>query len=97
MSLKDKWKRFGKGMGKSFSGLGKSIVKSAKVGMDKLSEDEPAEKKEGQEQKPLSENWKEVGKSFGETGVAFGAAVTGTAKKVADDLDSAVNNEEGND
>ncbi|MBP5231543.1 MAG: hypothetical protein ILO68_07415, partial [Clostridia bacterium] len=84
----------GKGMGKSFAGLGKSIVKSAKVGIDELS-GEPDEK---QEKNPngtgLKESWKSVGKSFGETGADFGKALAGTAKKVTDSLDAAVNKDE---
>ena len=34
MSVKDNWKQTGKGVGKSFAGLGKAIAKSVKVGVD---------------------------------------------------------------
>lgn len=33
--LKNSWKETGKGLGQAFAGLGKSIVKSAKAGIDK--------------------------------------------------------------
>ena len=80
MSLKDEWKNTGKGIGKSFAGLGKSIVKSAKVGIDAVLDEKPAE---GEEKKPtgLKESWSEVGHSFGETGKSLGRAAKGTARR----------------
>ena len=41
MGLKDNWKDVGKGLGKSFAGLGKSIVKSVKEGANRATGDEP--------------------------------------------------------
>lgn len=85
MSLKDNWKETGKGIGTSFASLGKSIVKSAKVGVDAvLNEDQ-----EKQENTGLKESWTEVGHNFGHAGKALGKAVVGTAKKVADSIDDA--------
>ena len=40
MSLKDDWKKTGKDLGKSFAGLGKSIIKSVEAGADKVNGDE---------------------------------------------------------
>jgi len=94
MSLKDKWKKAGKGMGESFSGLGKSIVKSAKVGVDELNGEHPKDEDGNPVDTGLKENWKAVGKSFGDTGAALGKAFAGTAKKVTDELDEAVNGDE---
>lgn len=94
MSLKDKWKDAGKGMGESFSGLGKSIVKSAKVGVDNLAGEAPVDENGEKVESGLKENWKAVGKSFGHTGSALGKAFVGTAKKVVDEVDEAVNDED---
>ena len=86
MSLKDEWKNTGKGIGKSFTGLGKSIVKSVKTGVDKVADEEqPAPEGKG-----LKENWSEVGHSFGNAGKSLGRAAAGTAKKVVDAIDEAV-------
>ena len=54
MSLKDSWKETGENLGNAFMGLGKSIIKSVKTGIEKADEwansDENAKKPE--EQKP---------------------------------------------
>lgn len=91
MSLRDEWAKAGKGMGKSFSGLGKSIVKSAKVGVDELNGEHPTDENGNPVGTGLKENWKDVGKTFGNTGKALGKAFAGTAKKVTDNLDEVVN------
>ena len=38
MSLRDEWKQTGKDLGHAFQGLGKSIVRSVKTGVDKSDE-----------------------------------------------------------
>lgn len=38
MSLRDEWKQTGKELGHAFQGLGKSIVRSVKTGVDKADE-----------------------------------------------------------
>ena len=43
MSLKDKWKETGKNIGRSFASLGKGIVKSVKVGVDRIGDDDDSE------------------------------------------------------
>ena len=87
MSVKDNWKNTGKGLGKSFAGLGKSIVKSVKVGADKLLDEEPKDEEGNVKPTNLKESWSEVGHSFGNTGKSLGKAVSGTAKKVAQKID----------
>lgn len=86
MSLKDNWKDTGKGLGKSFAGLGKSIVKSVKVGADKLLDEEPKDENGNVKPTNLKESWSEVGHSFGSTGKSLGKSVSGTAKKVTDKI-----------
>ena len=51
MALKDEWKQTGKGLGHAFRDLGKSIIKSAKYGVDKA--EEWAE--EGESARPAAE------------------------------------------
>ena len=87
MGLKDDWKETGKNLGKSFVGLGKSIIKSVEVGTDKVLDEE--KKNENGEPEPtgLRESWSKVGHSFGEAGKSLGKAVAGTAKSVAESLD----------
>ena len=87
MSVKDKWKDTGKGLGKSFAGLGKSIIKSVKVGTDRILDEEPKDEQGNTVKTDLRETWSEVGHNFGQTGKSLGQAVSGTARKVADKLD----------
>ncbi|MBP5661609.1 MAG: hypothetical protein J6X30_00440 [Clostridia bacterium] len=79
MSLKDNWKNAGVGIGKSFAGVGRSIVKSVKAGVDKAA---------GEENNiNLKESWSEVGHNFGDAGKSLGKAAAGTVRKVADKVD----------
>ncbi len=87
MSVKDNWKNTGKGLGKSFAGVGKSIVKSVKVGADKILDEEPRDENGNVKPTGLKESWSEVGHNFGKTGKSLGKAVSGTAKKVAKKID----------
>lgn len=87
MSVKDSWKDTGKGLGKSFAGLGKSIVKSVKVGADRILDEEPRDENGNVIQTDLRESWSEVGHNFGVAGKSLGKAVSGTARKVADKID----------
>ena len=89
MSVKDNWKATGKGLGKSFAGLGKSIVQPAKVGLDRANGDIPLDKDGNPKDTNLMESWSKVGHSFGETGKSLGKAAAGTAKKVANKVDNA--------
>ena len=87
MSLKDSWKEAGKGIGKSFVGLGKSIIKSVEVGADRALDEEPKNASEAQPV-DLRETWSVVGHSFGDAGKALGKAVAGTAKTVIDKVEA---------
>lgn len=83
MAVKDEWKKTGKGIGQSFKSLGKSIVKSVKVGAERLDGDnKEAEKTD------LREAWSEVGHTFGDTGKHLGRAAAGTGKKVVDAVEN---------
>ncbi|MBQ7566908.1 MAG: hypothetical protein IJT18_07295 [Oscillospiraceae bacterium] len=85
MSLKDSWKETGKGIGKTFAGLGKAIVKSVEVGVDRATGDDPENAATD-----LRESWSEVGHSFGKTGKSLGKAAAETAKRAEEAIDDAV-------
>ena len=94
MSVKDEWKNTGKGLGKTFAGLGKSIIKSVKVGADKILDEEPRDENGNVKPTGLKESWSEVGHNFGKSGKALGRAVTETAKTVVEKADEATKDEE---
>lgn len=88
--LRDDWADFGKGMGNTFSGLGKSLVQTAKVGLNAASDwvdgnkvDNTAEKQQ------VKESWKNFGHSFVDTAEDFGKASVRTVKKGVDKVDNA--------
>ncbi len=88
--LRDDWADFGKGMGNTFSGLGKSLVQTAKVGLNAASDwvdgnkvDNTAEKQQ------VKEGWKNFGHSFVDTAEDFGKASIRTVKKGVDKVDNA--------
>ena len=91
MALKDDWKNFGKNVGGTAKSLGKSIVKTVKVGAEKLDFEEQDENKPT----GLKESWSEVGHSFGKTGKSLGKAISGTAKKAVGEYDDAPECETG--
>lgn len=88
--LRSEWKSFGQGMGRTFSGLGKSLVQTAKVGVNAASDwadgkevDNTAEKQQ------MKEGWKNFGHSFVDTAEDFGKASVKTVKKGVDKVDDA--------
>ena len=77
MSLKEKWKTFGKDTGKAFANFGKAMGKTAKVA---FTDDENKVEENGHTE--LGNSWRETGKSFGEAGKALGKAAQGTGQKI---------------
>ena len=82
-SLKDSWKKFGKDVGNTMKGLGRSIAKSVDVGTDKIFDEMPANE-DAAKTSDLKESWKDVGHSFGHTAADLGNAVAKSVKKGAD-------------
>ena len=88
MELKDNWKETGKGLGKAFAGLGKTLIKTAKVGVDKA--EEWAENKDPSESEVPEVNvtndgtWRETGKQLGDALTDLGRTLITTAKVGAD-------------
>jgi len=89
MSLKDKWKNFGKNTGKAFSNFGKAIAKTAKVAFT----DETNDIEENGHSE-LGNAWRETGKSFGQAGKSLGKAAEGTVDKIIDEEEKEENKDE---
>ncbi|MCR4814211.1 MAG: hypothetical protein K5879_05230 [Lachnospiraceae bacterium] len=62
-SLYGEWKTVGKGLGKTFSGLGKTLIKTAKIGIEKA--DDWAEDRERVDRSAEVEDMKAGWKTFG--------------------------------
>ena len=82
MSTKEEWANTGKGIGKTVVGLGKALLKTVKVGAEKILDETPEEK-----EVPLKDTWSEVGQTIGNTGKSFGKAIANTARDLADLID----------
>ncbi len=91
MSLKDKWKKFGKSTGRAFANFGRSMKTTAKIILD---EEENTVDENGESK--LHKSWRTTGRGFGEAGTNLGKAAAGTAKRVVDDLDEEVKAERSN-
>ena len=87
MSLKDDWKDAGKNIGHTAADVGKSIVRSVKVGSEIILDERPKDAEGNEAPTGLRESWTDVGHDFGKAGKALGKAAAGTARKVADAID----------
>ena len=91
-SLKNDWKVVGKGLGKTFSGLGKTLVKTAKVGIEKA--DDWAEGRENTdhsaETQSMKEGWKAFGNDFVDSATDLGKT---TVKSVKQGVDACSNDD----
>jgi len=75
MSLKDKWKSFGKNTGQAFKNFGQAMATTAKVAVGKEENiDENGNSK-------LKQSWSKTGKGFGTAGKSLGSAAKGTVEK----------------
>ena len=81
MSVKDKWKSFGKNTGRAFASFGKAMATTAKVVVGK------EERVDEEGNSNLKKSWSETGKGFGKAGASLGQAASATAKKVVDEED----------
>ncbi len=84
--LKGEWKDVGKGLGATFAGLGKTLVKTAKVGLEKA--DDWAEGREGvdhsAETASMKEGWKNFGNSFVDSAQDLGKTTVKSVKAGVD-------------
>ena len=95
MGVKEEWKTTGKDLGVTFAGLGKSIVKSVKVGADKILDEEPRDENGNIKPTGLKESWTEVGHNFGKSGKALGKSAMVTAKAVVKKADEKIDDISG--
>jgi len=84
--LKGEWKDVGKGLGVTFAGLGKTLVKTAKVGLEKA--DDWAEGREGvdhsAETASMKEGWKTFGNNFVDSAQDLGKTTVKSVKAGVD-------------
>ena len=84
-SLKEDWAGVGKGVGKTFMKLGKSLVKTAKVGVDVANDWVDGKESDNSAQKAeMKQEWKNFGHSFVDTAEDFGK----TSEKSFQKMDS---------
>ena len=76
ISVRGKWKTFGKSTGRAFKNFGKAVATTAKVtvGSEERVDEEGNSK--------LKKAWAETGKGIGKAGSSLGHAAAATAKKV---------------
>ena len=88
--LRDNWADVGKGLGRTFSGLGRSLVQTAKVGVNAASDwADGKEVDNSSEKAQMKEGWKNFGHSFVDTAEDFGKASVKSVKKGVDKVDDA--------
>jgi len=91
MALKDEWKSTGKRLGQAFKGLGKSVVRSVKTGVDAV--DDSMENNEGNQTDGNNSNvfndgtWRKTGKDLGSAFVGVARSIVSSAKTGIDKLD----------
>ena len=83
MALKDEWKKTGQELGDAFTGLGKSLVRTAKVGADMTQNwAEDRDPHEGITQQSVTNDgsWQKTGRRMGDALEQLGKTVLHTAK-----------------
>ena len=95
-NLKSEWRDVGRGLGKTFSGLGKTLVKTAKIGLEKA--DDWAEGREGvdhsAETQAMKEGWTAIGNNFVDSATDLGKT---TVKSVKQGVDACTNDSTSSD
>lgn len=84
---KEEWKNTGKELGGAFTGLAKSLIRSAKAGLDKAEEWAEEENKQPKQQEPEGNvfndgTWRETGKNLGKAFMGLGKTLVGTGEEV---------------
>ena len=102
MGLKDSWKETGKEMGSAFAGLGKTLLKSARDGVDKADDlfegkkDDAEQTPEEQAAKEAESNvfndgtWRKTGKQLGNAFKSMGQSIILSAEAGCDKIDETV-------
>lgn len=97
---KEEWKNTGKELGGAFTGLAKSLIRSAKTGIDKVedwAEDDGKEQK-AETAEPESNvfndgTWRETGKNLGKAFMGLGKTLVKTGEEAAEKAEEWAENE----
>lgn len=84
MSVKENWKQTGTELGKTFAGLGETIVKTIEVGAEMSPDGKVRDENGNVVDTGLKEQWEQVGQNFVRSGIVLGKATASTAKVVID-------------
>lgn len=94
---KAEWKKTGKELGGAFSGLAKSLIRTAKTGVDKANDwaesdaNQPQVQEAQQEEQTVFNDgtWRKTGKDLGHAFKDLGKTLVGTGGEVVDKVDDA--------
>ena len=87
---KAEWKKTGKELGGAFEGLAKSLIRSAKTGLDKAEEwaennGEPVDGQQSQESNVFNDGtWRETGKGIGKAFESLGKTILNTGSETVE-------------
>ena len=96
MALKDEWKDTGKNLGGAFANLGKTLIRTAKVGVDKA--EAWADGSDPNEAVPAENvtndgSWRETGKELGGAFASLGKSLIHSAELGADKAEEWIDTE----
>ena len=100
MALNDEWKNTGKTLGGAFADLGKTLLKTAKVGVDKAeawAEGNDPAKAVPEENVTNDGSWRETGKELGGAFAKLGKTLLNTAEVGVDKAEDWVNERTSSD
>ena len=93
MALKEDWKDTGKGLGEAFTDLGKTLIRTAEVGVDKArawANDKDPKEAVPEENVTNDGSWRKTGKELGGAFADLGKTVVRTIETGADKVDEKV-------
>ena len=96
MPLNDEWKETGKSLGGAFANLGKTLIKTAKIGVDKAeawADGEDPAKAVPEENVTNDGTWRETGKGLGDAFAKLGKTLLDSAEVGADKVEEWANSE----
>jgi hypothetical protein len=100
MSLKDDWKGTGKQLGGAFAGLGKALLKTAKVGIDKaeaVADGSDPDKAVPEQNVTNDGTWRQTGKELGGAFAGLGKTLLHTAEIGVDKAETWIDEEKAKD
>ena len=93
---KEEWKNTGKELGGAFQGLAKSLIRTAKQGVDaaeewaERDENEPQQQETGEQESTVFNDgtWRETGKNIGHAFAGLGKTILKAGEEAADRIDN---------